>query len=80
MGKTPLKKRIKNKIKGNKDLTEGEKLRENIKYEIAEELGLLDKVEREGWGGLTSKESGKIGGIMTERKKKLHIPKNDFID
>lgn len=41
-----------------------------LKYEIAEELGLLDKIEDIGWGGLTAKESGRIGGIMTSRKKK----------
>lgn len=41
-----------------------------LKYEIAEELGLMDKIEDMGWGGLTAKESGRIGGIMTSRKKK----------
>lgn len=48
-----------------KELTPDEKL----KYEIAGELGLLDKVEKEGWKSLTSRESGKIGGIMGKRKK-----------
>ena len=43
---------------------------ENMKYEIAEELGLLDKVEQVGWRGLSSRESGKIGGIMGYRRKK----------
>lgn len=45
---------------------------ERMKYEIAEEMGLLDKVLEEGWRGLSAKETGKIGGIMTSRKKK-HI-------
>ncbi len=40
-----------------------------LKYEIAEELGLLDKVIENGWKNLTAKESGKIGGIMTKRKR-----------
>lgn len=40
-----------------------------LKMEIAEELGLIDKIEEEGWGGLTAKESGRIGGIMTARKR-----------
>jgi len=40
-----------------------------MKYAIAEELGLLDKVKEGGWKSLTAKESGKIGGIMTKRKK-----------
>ncbi|MDP4088099.1 MAG: small, acid-soluble spore protein, alpha/beta type [Bacillota bacterium] len=76
MGKTPLKKVIKAKIKANKELTESEKMREKIKYEIADELGLSDKVDQYGWSGLTAEETGRIGGIMTKRKKSLHIPTN----
>ena len=41
-----------------------------MKYEIASELGLLDKVSDNGWAGLTDKEAGRIGGILTSRKKK----------
>ena len=41
-----------------------------LKYEIADELGLLDKIDELGWGGLTAKESGRIGGVMTSRKNK----------
>lgn len=41
-----------------------------LKYEIAGELGLLDKIDEVGWAGLTAKESGRIGGIMTSRKRK----------
>ncbi len=79
MSSTPLKKVIKSKIKQNKELTENEILREKIKYEIAEELGLKDKVEALGWGGLSAEETGRIGGIMTKRKNELHIPSNDEI-
>ena len=42
---------------------------EKIKYEIAEELGLLDKVLERGWKSLTSKETGRIGGLVTKKKK-----------
>ena len=38
---------------------------EKMKYEIAEELGLLDKVLEGGWRSLTSKETGRIGGLIT---------------
>ncbi len=76
MGKTPLKKVIKSKIKANKELTEEEILREKMKYEIASELGLKDKVDTYGWGALTSEETGRIGGIMTKRKRELNIPSN----
>ncbi|MDD7794007.1 small, acid-soluble spore protein, alpha/beta type [Clostridium sp. 'White wine YQ'] len=79
MTKTPLKKIIKSKIKANKQLTEAELLREKIKYEIAEELGLKDKVDEFGWPGLTAEETGRIGGIMTKRKRMLKIPSNDEI-
>ncbi|NLZ91264.1 MAG: small, acid-soluble spore protein, alpha/beta type, partial [Clostridiales bacterium] len=37
--------------------------------EIARELGLGEKVDREGWGGLTAAETGRIGGIITTRKR-----------
>lgn len=43
---------------------------EKLKYEIAEELGLLDKVLEGGWKSLSSKETGKIGGLITKRKRK----------
>lgn len=76
MGSTPLKKVIKSKLKANKELTPQEKLREQIKYEIAEELGLIDKVKALGWSGLTAEETGRIGGLMTKKKKKLNLPKN----
>lgn len=79
MGKTPLKKVIKAKLKSNRELTEIERLREEIKYEIAEELGLREKVDRLGWSGLTAEETGRIGGIMTKRKKDMKLPKNKEI-
>ena len=79
MSKTPLKKIIKSKIKSNKELSEAEILRQKIKYEIADELGLKDKVDQYGWGGLTAEETGRIGGIMTKRKRMLKIPTNEEI-
>ena len=50
------------------ELTQEEKL----KYEIAEELGLLDRVMKDGWKSLSSKETGRIGGLMTKKKKELN--------
>lgn len=44
---------------------------DRMKYEIAEELGLLDKVLSEGWRSLTSKETGRIGGLMTKKRRKM---------
>ena len=42
---------------------------EKMKYEIAEELGLLDRVMENGWRSLTAKETGRIGGLMNRKRK-----------
>ena len=42
---------------------------ERMKYEIADEMGILDRVLEEGWRSLSAKETGKIGGIITSRRK-----------
>ena len=44
---------------------------EKMKYESAEELGLLDKVLEEGWKTLSAKETGRIGGLVTKRKREM---------
>ena len=58
----PSKKKIPVRLE---DLTPDEK----VKYEIAEELGLLDRVMKDGWKSLTSKETGRIGGLITKKKR-----------
>lgn len=42
---------------------------EALKYEIAEELGLIEKVRNTGWKSLTAKESGRIGGLISKKKR-----------
>ena len=42
---------------------------DRMKYEIAEEMGLLEKVREQGWKSLSAKETGRIGGLMTKRKR-----------
>lgn len=59
----------KNKSKKKKVFTQ----QDILKYEIAMELGLGDKLSQVGWGGLTAEETGRIGGIMT---RKLNIMKS----
>lgn len=49
--------------------------KEKMKYEVAEELGLLDKVLQEGWRSLSSKETGKIGGLVTKKRREMNIEK-----
>ena len=41
---------------------------DRMKYEIAEELGLLEKVRTNGWRSLSAKG---IGGLMTKKKRIL---------
>lgn len=47
------------------------RLEDKLKYEIAQELGLYDKVVREGWKSLSARETGKIGGMITKKKREL---------
>ncbi len=44
---------------------------EVLKFEIATELGLGDKVIESGWRSLSAKESGRIGGLITKRKREM---------
>lgn len=48
---------------------------EKMKYEVAEELGLLDKVMKDGWKSLSSKETGKIGGLVTKKRREMRVDK-----
>lgn len=50
-----------------KNLTPEEKL----KLEIADEIGVYQKVINGGWRSLSAKESGRIGGLMTKKKREL---------
>lgn len=45
--------------------------KEQTKYEIAEELGIIDKVFQSGWRSLSAKESGRIGGIIRSRNAQM---------
>jgi len=48
---------------------------EKMKYEVAEELGLLEQVLKDGWRSLSSKETGKIGGLVTKRRREMRVDK-----
>ena len=47
---------------------------ELLKYEIAAELGMFERVMSDGWQSLSAKETGKIGGMVHQRKKSMHRP------
>lgn len=42
---------------------------DKIKYEIAAELGLIDKIIEGGWKSLSAKETGRIGSLVRNKKK-----------
>lgn len=70
-----------NQRKGNKEKDTNKKEKKPtpmdlLKLEIATELGLADKITSGGWGELTSAESGRIGGIISQRAKKGVIDLN----
>lgn len=46
-----------------------EKKDDTLKYEVACELGLGEKVGKFGWKSLSAKETGRIGGMMSKRKR-----------
>ena len=57
----------KNNSKKDKPLTDND----IMKYEIASELGLIDKVSERGWAGLTAKEAGKNRRNAYSPKEKI---------
>ncbi len=44
---------------------------QQMKLEIAAELGLLEKIQEGGWKNLSPKETGRIGGLMTKKKREM---------
>ena len=51
--------------------------KEKMKYEIAKELGVLDQVLESGWKSLSAKDTGRIGGMMTGKKKRKNTEKQE---
>lgn len=52
---------------------------EKLKYEVITELGLFEKVKNYGWKSLSSKETGRIGGLITKKKKMLQVDKSQQV-
>lgn len=59
-------------------MTPWEKELEKMKFEVAEELGLTDKIKEQGWENLTARETGKVGGILSRRLRKDEDKKSDL--
>jgi len=49
------------------------------KYEAAERLGLIPRLQECGWAGLSAKEAGRIGGAMRGRGASRPSPAPDKI-
>jgi hypothetical protein len=56
-----------------KELTPEEAAQLALKIEVARELGLWEKVQQVGWGGLTAAESGRVGGMMTRKQRQREL-------
>ena len=50
---------------------------ERQKYELAEALGLLERVKDVGWAGLSAKETGRIGGLIGQGNRRRSAPLRD---
>lgn len=40
---------------------------DNMKFEIASELGIAEKVRSQGWSTMTSADCGRVGGQMVRK-------------
>lgn len=57
-------------------MTPQELAMEQMKVEIADELGLGDKVKEMGWENLTARETGRVGGVMSRRLRGERLQKS----
>jgi small acid-soluble spore protein F (minor alpha/beta-type SASP) len=62
----------KEKKKKEKELSPEERARIALKREVAMALGLWDKVEQIGWGGLSAAETGRIGAALQRRLREAN--------
>ena len=44
--------------------------KDRLKLAIAEQLGLLERIRREGWGNLSAQECGQVGGLLARTLKR----------
>ncbi len=49
-----------------------------LKYEFAKELGVKETVDREGWGGVSSRNCGNLVRMAIERAEKSMAQSSDF--
>jgi len=51
---------------------------DKMKFEVAKDLGLINKIYNQGWENMTTREVGKIGGNMV--KKMIKEVEDDMIN
>jgi len=44
-----------------------EKVLDRFKYEVANELGIANQIQSQGWDNMTTREVGTVGGMMVKR-------------
>jgi small acid-soluble spore protein F (minor alpha/beta-type SASP) len=50
---------------------------EELKYELAKELGVADTVAKEGWGSVSSRDCGNLVRLAIERAEKAIAEENN---
>lgn len=68
--------------RNRKLVPKAERKLDQLKYEVADELGLDDDIENRGWENMTTREVGKIGGNMVRRmvrfaEKEMPVEQNE---
>ena len=48
-------------------------VRDKFKYEIAQDLGILDEIEHKGWADMPTRQLGRIGGKIGGNMVKVMI-------
>lgn len=48
-------------------------VRDQLKYEVAADLGLLDDIEQKGWADMPTRQLGRIGGKIGGNMVKVMI-------
>lgn len=46
---------------------------DRLKLQVAEDLGLGEKVRQQGWAMLTAAESGRVGGVLNRKLKEMGL-------
>lgn len=50
---------------------------DNLKYELAKELGVYDTVRTEGWGEVSSRNCGNLVRLAIEKAEKMLVDQKD---